>query len=212
MCACTCRLLESNNIIPTDLFVKVKEEGEGGGGGGGGGGEGGGGEEGGMRYQKHTFKFSMRSLSQSVPSINWTPLTTSETTFPHIRIHQLRADDSLSYFMATLSSIPAAMAIVLISPSTSHTLPGKYGEGEEVCPPVPLLVVTRETGEELMTLVEEHPRVVEVKVGGANISRPHSLEFQREGSCKHMLTLYMYMLMCLHVYAYMFMYMYCTCT
>ena len=85
--------------------------------------------------------------------------------------------------MATLSSIPAARAIVLVNSKSTYELSMKFRASEE-CPPVPLLVVTRETGAELARLVQEHPRVVEVRVGVANTSRPQSLELERQLPCK----------------------------
>ena len=78
--------------------------------------------------------------------------------------------------MATLSSIPAARAIILINTDNTVLLSAKKlnlggggggGTGEQSSP-VPVLVVTRETGEELLKLAAEYPRGVEVKVAVAN--------------------------------------------
>ena len=134
-------------------------------------------------YQRHSFKFSLGSLPQSLPSIGWVDLTASETTFPHVRIHELREEDSLTYFIATLSSIPAARAMILINPKSTYELSMKFRSNEE-SPPVPLLLVTRETGTELLNLVGEWPRAVEVRVGMSDASRPQSLEMEKRESCK----------------------------
>ena len=134
-------------------------------------------------FQRHSFKFSLGKLQQSLPSINWTPLTTSETTYQHIRIHELRADDSLSYFMATLSSIPAARAMILVNHSRSYELSAKF-QSEEQCSPVPMLLVTQETGRELLRLVGDHQREVEARVGVSGSSRPLSLELEKRESRK----------------------------
>ena len=128
--------------------------------------------------------YSWATFNQSARPLDWIALTMTETTFQHVRLHQLTRDDSLSYFMATLSSIPAARGIILINTDNSHLLSakklnlggggggegggGEGGGGEERCSPVPVLVVTREIGAELLRLVAEYPRGVEVKVDVSN--------------------------------------------
>ena len=160
------------------------------------------------------FHHSWAAFNQSARAIDWVALTTSETTYSHIRLHQLKKDDSLSYFWATLSSIPAAHAIILVNTDNTLRLPEKRvregggrggGGGGEQCPPVPVLVVTRETGAELLALVREHPRCVEVKVelsAGATAST-HSSWAEVAG------TMYMYIV---HVHVlYMYIHIQCTC-
>ena len=119
------------------------------------------------------FEYSWAAFNQSARPLDWIALTTTETTFQHVRLHQLTRDDSLSYFMATLSSIPAARAIILINTENSHLLSAKKlnlggGGGGEQCFPVPVLVVMKEMGAELLRLVAEYPRGVEVKVDVSN--------------------------------------------
>ena len=109
------------------------------------------------------FDYSWAVFNQSARAMDWIGLTTSETTYRHIRLHQLKKDDSLSYFMATLSSIPASRGMILINSENSLLLSERLNS-EELSAPVPVLVVTRETGAELLRLVGEHPRAVEVKV------------------------------------------------
>ena len=126
-------------------------------------------------YPKLTraLDYSWATFNQSARPLDWIALTTTETTFQHVRLHQLTRDDSLSYFMATLSSIPAARGIILINADNTHLLSAKKlnlggGGGGEQCSPVPVLVVTREIGAELLMLVTEYPRDVEVKVDVSN--------------------------------------------
>ena len=121
------------------------------------------------------FEYSWAAFNQSARPLDWIALTTTETTFQHVRLHQLTRDDSLSYFMATLSSIPAARAIILINTENSHLLSAKKlnlggggGGGGEQCFPVPVLIVMKEMGAELLRLVAEYPRGVEVKVDVSN--------------------------------------------
>lgn len=120
-----------------------------------------------------SFDYSWTAFNQSACAINWVALTTSETTYHHARLHQLRKDDSLSYFMATLSSIPAARAMVLINYENSLEISGENPtkartpggrQGGDWCPPVPVVMVTGETGAELMKLVTDYPRCVDIKV------------------------------------------------
>ena len=136
-------------------------------------------------YERHSFQFTLGGLSQSLPSINWVSLTSSETTFPHVCIHELEEEDNLSYFSATLSSIPAARAMILVNPKSTYELSMKFRSSEE-SPPVPLFVVTRETGAELLRLVGEYPRAVEVRVGVSDHTggRPQSLELENRASRK----------------------------
>ena len=52
---------------------------------------------------------------QEVGDIDWICLTSAEATFHHIRIHDLKMEDSLSYFMSTMASTPAALAVVFVN-------------------------------------------------------------------------------------------------
>ena len=152
---------------PTELYVRVKvKEGE--------------------EYERHTFQFSLGDLSQTLPSINWVTLTSSETTFPHVCIYTLKDEDNLSSFLAKLSSIPAAKAMILVNPKSSYKLSMKFGTPSQKTLPIPVLVVTRETGSELLKLVEEHPQAVEMRVGVSEhvSSRPQILELEKKESCK----------------------------
>ena len=113
--------------------------------------------------ESRCFDYAWAACNQSARPLEWLGLTTSETTYQHIRLHELKKDDSLSYFMATLSSIPAARAMILVNSENSFRLSEKF-DSEDQIPPVPVLVVTKETGRELLKLVEANPREVEVKV------------------------------------------------
>ena len=52
---------------------------------------------------------------QEIGEIDWICVTASEATFPHIRIHDLKMEDSLSFFMSTMASTPAALAVVFVN-------------------------------------------------------------------------------------------------
>ena len=62
-----------------------------------------------------------------------------------------------------MASIPATMAVILINSENSYTLSSKF-YSEEQTPPVPMLVVTKETGGKLLQLVEDNPRDMEAKI------------------------------------------------
>ena len=109
------------------------------------------------------FDFGWGAFNQPPRPIDWIPLTLKEATFQHIRLHRLEEDNNLSDFISAMDSIPATMAVILINSEDSYTLPARF-YSEEQTPPVPMLVVTKETGEKLMQLVEYNPRAVEAKV------------------------------------------------
>ena len=109
------------------------------------------------------FDYVAASFSTSLRSISWADLTTGETTYPHIRLHELNDEDSLSFFMSTMASVTATMAVVLINSENNFTLSQKI-QSEEQSSPVPVLVVTKETGEELLKLSRENFREVEAMV------------------------------------------------
>ena len=110
-----------------------------------------------------SFDYNFGPFKQSLRHLNWTSLTSTEATYPHIRLHQLREEDSLSYFLSMMASIPATMAVILINSENSYTLSSKF-YSEEQTPPVPMLVVTKETGGKLLQLVEDNPRDMEAKI------------------------------------------------
>ena len=117
----------------------------------------------GLSGSEQCFEYGLGPFRQAVHSQDWTSLTSTEATYPHIRLHQLREEDSFSDFFSTMASIPATMAVVLINSEDSYTLTGKF-HSEEQTPPVPMLVVTKETGGKLLQLVEDHPRDVQIKI------------------------------------------------
>jgi hypothetical protein len=100
---------------------------------------------------------------QEVGDIDWVCLTSGEATYHHIRIHDLKMEDSLSYFMSTMASTPAALAVIFVNSEEHFRLADKF-KSEDQRPPVPVLVVTRETGRQLLRLVEQNPREVYMKV------------------------------------------------
>ena len=113
--------------------------------------------------QCHNFNYSFGPFRQSLRSINWVDITGTETTYPHVRLHELQEEDSLSYFLSMMASIPATMAVILINSEDSYRLSDKF-HTEDQSPPVPMLVVTQETGRELLRLVRENPRQMEARV------------------------------------------------
>ena len=154
------------------------------------------------------FDFGWGAFSQSPRAIQWMPLTPTEATYQHIRLHELQEEDSLSDFLTTMASIPATMAVILINSEDSYRLSDKF-HTEDQSPPVSMLVVTQETGRELLRLVRENPREVEVKVEisfrGLStpnmLSSPNTPDHSMSISC-------MYIPVHVHVHVYMYMYVY----
>ena len=140
------------------------------------------------------FDFGWGTFKQSLRSVQRLPLTSTEATYPHVRLHQLREEDSLSYFLSMMASIPATIAVILINSEDSYALTSKF-HSEEQTPPVPMLVVTKETGGKLMQIVDDNLRAVEVK-----ISLPHSLSTPRSRSSLSGVCACVCVRACMHVY------------
>ena len=65
--------------------------------------------------------------------------------------------------MSTMASVTATMAIVLVNSENNFTFSKKF-HSEEQAPPVPVVMVTKETGMELLKLSRENFREVEARV------------------------------------------------
>ena len=114
--------------------------------------------------QLYEFDYMSAPFALSLRSVNWVDLTSGEATYPHIRLHELTEDDSLTFFMSMLASIPATLAVVLTNTHDGYDLSKKFSSSEEQGCPVPMLVVTRETGREIARLVQENVRAIEARV------------------------------------------------
>ena len=129
------------------------------------------GEEFGFDYVSAPFS------SHSLRAVPWVDFTLGEATYPHIRLHQLTEEDSLSLFISVLASIPATLAVVLINTRDDHELRAKFAprsdSAEQGGCPVPMLVVTSETGREMMRILSENERNVEgtVELGAESKSQ-----------------------------------------
>ena len=60
------------------------------------------------------FEYVPGPFRQEVYDIDWVPLTTLETTSAHVRIHELKEEDSLSFFMSAVAS-SAGLAVIFIN-------------------------------------------------------------------------------------------------
>ena len=127
-----------------------------------------------------SFDYVSAPFSLSLRSVDWVRLCSREATSPHVRLHQLQEEDSLSFFMSMLASIPATLALVLVNNQDGYELSERLsGSSEQGCP-VPMVIVTRETGREMEMLLQENERAVEVKMdiatgGSKSNPSPHSL-------------------------------------
>ena len=66
--------------------------------------------------------------------------------------------------MSIMGSIPATLAVVLVNFDDTFRLSEKFVSGEGESPPVPVILVTNETGSQLARLLEENPRDVKAVV------------------------------------------------
>ena len=61
------------------------------------------------------YEYVPGPYKQELNEIDWISLTVAEVTYPHIRLHDLKKEDSLSFFMSTMDSTPAALAVIFIN-------------------------------------------------------------------------------------------------
>ena len=121
--------------------------------------------------QQYYFDYMSAPFSLLLRTVNWVDLTANEATYPHIRLHELKEDDSLSSSMSMLE--PATLAVVLINTQDSYDLSKKFNS-EEQGSPVPMLVVTKEAGRELLRLVQENTRAIEASVDLSSGAKSYS--------------------------------------
>lgn len=115
--------------------------------------------------QEFGFDYASVPFSLSLRLVNWVDISSAEATYPHVRLHQLSEEDSLSFFMSMLASIPATLALVLINTRSNYNLnPSLTSSDNEQGCPVPMVVVTKETGREISRLLLENVRDIEAKV------------------------------------------------
>ena len=107
------------------------------------------------------FDYVAAPFCASLRPVGWTDITTGEATYPHVRLYELTSkEDSLSFFMSTMASITATTAIVLVNARNDFKFSRKF-RTEEQTPSVPVVMVTKETGAELLALARENFREVE---------------------------------------------------
>ena len=118
------------------------------------------------------FDYAPAPFCSSLRPVTWVGLTTTETTYPHLRLHNIPSslssaelEDDLSFFFSTVASVTANLALVLINSENSFNLAGKLQSlSEDQIPPFPMVMVTKETGAELMRLLAQHSRDVEAMI------------------------------------------------
>ena len=89
--------------------------------------------------------------------MDWIEIT-EQTDYPeqHIRIHSLQRNSDLQLLMAQLDSSSAA-ALLLINNRNSYEIDARYFPPGDQVWPVPVMVVTGETGERIRSLLEGCP-------------------------------------------------------
>ena len=101
-------------------------------------------------------------------------LTLHESTYPHFRLHRLTREESLKFFMSMTASAPATLAVVLVNLDDTYRLSERFLSDEGETPPVPVVLVTNETGSQLVRLLEESPRDVEAVIHAENQEQPRT--------------------------------------
>ena len=125
----------------------------------------------GIKSGMFRFDYGWGSFNQSLRPIQKMPLTLHETTFPHVRLHELTKYDSLQFFMSLMDSIPATLAVILVNFENNYQLSeGFLSNGETL--PVPVILVTNETGSELLKFLHENPRDTEVTIHSEDYQLP----------------------------------------
>ena len=66
--------------------------------------------------------------------------------------------------MSMMESIPATLAVVLVNFDNTFRLSEKFVTAEGESPPVPVILVTNETGSQLARLLEDNPRDVKAVI------------------------------------------------
>ena len=68
----------------------------------------------GFMGQAVEYDYAPGPYRQVLEEIDWVGLTSLEATYPHIRLHDLKREDSLSFFMSTMASTQA-LAVIFIN-------------------------------------------------------------------------------------------------
>ena len=152
--------------------------------------------------KEFVFDYMSAPFSLSLRAVSWVDISCGEATYTHIRLHTLTGEDSLSFFMSMLSSIPSTLAVVLVNTHDGYELSQKLtsSDNEQGCP-VPMVIVTKETGREIARLVEENAQDVEAMMEVVTAQSSPSLSSPgSRGTNVYTYTMYMYMYMYAYTY------------
>ena len=121
------------------------------------------------KEEKRFFNFAWAPFCDAPPSsLGWLGLAHHQVLFEHVQIQELQPDKSLSFLLSTFGSLTSARGLILVNVYDGYRLDDKYrAESEGPC--VPTMVVSRRTGAELLGIVREHGRDVEVRVHGGGV-------------------------------------------
>jgi hypothetical protein len=99
------------------------------------------------------FTYQWSRTTDTPQRMDWLLLTEQED-YPdqHIRLHKLEKDSDLQVLMAMLDASPAA-ALLLINKKNSYDIDRSYFPPGEQVWPVPIMVVTAETGDKIRSLL-----------------------------------------------------------
>ena len=121
------------------------------------------------------YECAWAPFSESKEPIQWVNLAKCQVTFPNMLLHDLNEEDSMSFLVSTVESMPSTRALMLINTGNALDIDERFhpkGEG----PSVPTLAVTKATGDALHKLIEDYGRNVEVKVENMQLSESQVVE------------------------------------
>ena len=96
-------------------------------------------------------------------NIDWLPLSKLELDYPHIQCHLLHDQDDISVLTKHLGGNKNTVAVIVINTENSYQIDPKHFP-DEVKSPIPVLVVTPETGQMLNEALDQLKKVVKAKV------------------------------------------------
>ena len=101
------------------------------------------------------FTYQWCRVTDSAQKMDWITITEQDDCpEEHIHLHQLTRSTDLQLLMATLDDSSAA-ALLLINTKNSYEIDGRYFPPGEIVWPVPVMVVTADTGKRVRSFVND---------------------------------------------------------
>ena len=112
--------------------------------------------------QSFTYKWSR--VTDCAQPMDWIAITERDDYLEeHIRLYQLSRNSDLQLLMVTLDTSPAA-GLLLVNNKNTYDIDGKFFPPGEIGWPVPVMVVTSDTGKNIKALLEDLKGRAEARV------------------------------------------------